>query len=432
MAEDIQWQKYAGRFRTFDRLIEEEPSVPPQLVVCIPSYAEPDLIQTLESLVACRQTPIQIEVLILFNEDDRMDDIQKTTHNQSFKNCEEWIIERTQLKFKIYPIWFEKMPDVKWGVGWARKMLMDEAARRMSAEGIIVNLDADCTVEENYLECIWNQFEEEQSMEAASIYTEHQLEHLHHVERNAIVAYELHLRYLVHAKRWTGHPFAYQTFGSAMAVRRKAYLEQGGMNTRQAGEDFYFLQKFIEIGTLKEIRDTTVFPSARKSLRVPFGTGKAIYQIREEHMDWKTTSFETFRLIRPLFQHLPLLYSILLKQNNNKEEDSLFEQIGIGAEVITFLQSINFKSACDSIAQHTSSFNSFERRFYRFFNAFMMIRYMHFMRDHFFPDIEITEAVGKLVTAYEWIQPSDKDPEHYLDFFRNVDRNGIAPIHLHG
>jgi hypothetical protein len=66
----------------------------------------------------------------------------------------------------------------------------------------------------------------------------------------AITSYELHLRYLVHAMRWAGHPFAYQTVGSSMAVRRKAYLSLGGMNTRQAGEDFYFLQKFIEVGSL--------------------------------------------------------------------------------------------------------------------------------------------------------------------------------------
>ena len=429
MAEDILWQQYASRFRTFDRLINEDPPVPPQLVICIPSYAEPDLIQTLESLVACRPLPVQIEVLILFNEDDRMDEIQKVTHLNSFETCKEWISERPHLKFPIYPIWFKKIPDVKWGVGWARKMLMDEATRRMSINGIIVNLDADCTVEENYLDCIWNEFTEEPAMEAASIYTEHQLEHLHLSERNSIVDYELHLRYLVHAKRWAGHPFAFQTYGSAMAVRRKAYLEQGGMNTRQAGEDFYFLQKFIEIGTLKEIRDTAVFPSARKSLRVPFGTGKAMYQISEEYLDWQTTSFETFRLIRPLFQHIPLMYSILLQRYDRKEQDTLFEQIGIGSEVITFLQTINFKSECDAIVQHTSSFNSFERRFYRFFNAFMMIRYMHFMRDRFFPDIEIVEAVGKLVTAYGWVHPGNKDAEDYLNLFRHVDRNGI-PLYI--
>jgi hypothetical protein len=432
VAEDIHWQQYAGRFRTFQRLIEEEPVTPPQLVICIPSYAEPDLINTLESLQACKYPVVAIEAIILFNQDDRMDAVQQAIHQQSFISCKEWISERQHLKIQFHPVWLEKMDGVKWGVGWARKMLMDEAARRMLPNGIILNLDADCTVEENYLEIILNEFAEDIRMEAASIYTEHTLDHLHQSKREAIIAYELHLRYLVQAKRWAGHPFAYQTYGSAMAVRRNAYLEQGGMNTRQAGEDFYFLQKFIEIGTLREIRDTAVYPSSRKSLRVPFGTGKAMYQIHEEHFEWKTTNFESFRLIRPLLQQIPLLYKILINHNNQVGEDKLFEQLQLNPGVNDFLKSIDFKLKCDSIASHTSSLPSFQRRFFRYFNAFMMIRYMHFMRDHSFPDTSITEAVEKLVTAYEWIQPIHRDNEGYLNLFRLVDRNGIASIHLFG
>jgi hypothetical protein len=432
VAEDIHWQQYANRFRTFQRLIEEEPLTPPQMIICIPSYAEPDLINTLESLQACQDPHVAIEVIILFNQDDRMDAEQQSIHLQSFVSCKEWISERNHLKIQFHPVWLEKMEGVKWGVGWARKMLMDEAARRMTPNGIIVNLDADCAVADNYLQIIQMEFADDIRMEAASIYTEHVLEHLHHSDREAIIAYELHLRYLVQAKRWAGHPFAYQTYGSAMAVRRNAYLEQGGMNTRQAGEDFYFLQKFIEIGTLREIRDTVVYPSSRKSLRVPFGTGKAMYQIHEEHLEWKTTSFESFRLIRPLFQQIPLLHKILLKHDDQRGQDTLFEQLGLASEVINFLQSIDFKMKCDSIATHTSNLASFERRFFRYFNAFMMIRYMHYMRDHGYPDTSIAEAVEKLVSAYEWIQPIHRNNESYLNLFRMVDRNGIASIHLFG
>ena len=41
-----------------------------------------------------------------------------------------------------------------WGVGLARKTGMDEAVRRFdiinNPEGVILSLDADCTVEHNY------------------------------------------------------------------------------------------------------------------------------------------------------------------------------------------------------------------------------------------------------------------------------------------
>ena len=405
-------------------MIHEEPVVPPSMIICIPSYGEPGLITTLESLSSCLHPGIPFEILILFNEDDRMTEQQRNFHAASFNHCEKWIREHNHLPFHIYPIWFEQMKDVKWGVGWARKILMDEAARRLTGEGVIVNLDGDCTVEKNYLECIWNAFSMNQDFDAASIYVEHPFEQLPLFEKDAIIQYELHLRYLVHAKRWTGHPFAFQTYGSAMAVRRKAYLEQGGMNTRQAGEDFYFLQKFIELGTLIEIRETIVYPSSRKSMRVPFGTGRAMQQILAEKVEWKTTAFEIFRLIRPLFQQVPLLYSIILKHSNQNIQDTFFiQQLGLSNELIPFLESIDFKNNCDSIAIQTTSEAAFTKRFFRYFNAFMMIRYMHYMRDHFYPDTSVVDGAEKLVSVNQWPHPASHDANSYLKLFRMMDKD---------
>ena len=67
--------------------------------------------------------------------------------------------------------------------------------------------------------------------------------------REAIMKYELYLRYYRLALEYTGHPHAYHCIGSAFAVRTLDYVAQGGMNKRQAGEDFYFLQKLISAKT---------------------------------------------------------------------------------------------------------------------------------------------------------------------------------------
>ena len=63
------------------------------------------------------------------------------------------------------------------------------------------------------------------------------------------------------------------TIGSAFAVTANAYIKRGGMTRSQAGEDFYFLQTLAQIGTVGEITTTKVYPSARLSDRIPFGTG---------------------------------------------------------------------------------------------------------------------------------------------------------------
>ncbi|MEZ4848575.1 MAG: hypothetical protein R3B93_08135 [Bacteroidia bacterium] len=72
---------------------------------------------------------------------------------------------------------------------------------------------------------------------------------------------------------------AFHCVGSSMAVRSIAYQKRGGMNRRKAGEDFYFLQKFIAEGTLAELSTTKVIPSPRASEKVPFGTGRAIKKL---------------------------------------------------------------------------------------------------------------------------------------------------------
>ena len=82
-----------------------------------------------------------------------------------------------------------------------------------------------------------------------SIYFEHPLHGpLEPKVYEAIAAYELHLRYYVQALRYAAFPYAHHTIGSSMAVRADAYAKQGGMNKRQAGEDFYFLHKIIPLG----------------------------------------------------------------------------------------------------------------------------------------------------------------------------------------
>ena len=43
-----------------------------------------------------------------------------------------------------------------------------------------------------------------------------------------------------------------------MAVRAHAYARQGGMNRRQAGEDFYFMQKLVDGEQVENIAEATV------------------------------------------------------------------------------------------------------------------------------------------------------------------------------
>jgi hypothetical protein len=52
------------------------------------------------------------------------------------------------------------------------------------------------------------------------------------------------------------------------------------MNSRAAGEDFYFLQQLARTVGVEQLSGTVVHPSPRASHRVPFGTGRSVTRMQ--------------------------------------------------------------------------------------------------------------------------------------------------------
>jgi hypothetical protein len=98
-------------------------------------------------------------------------------------------------------------------------------------------------------------------------------------------AYELWLRYMVAGLKAAGSWFAFPTIGSCTVVSAVAYAQAGGMEPRLAAEDFHFLRKLAKLSgekPLAQIPGAQVFPAARVSDRVLFGTGRAMQRSLEE------------------------------------------------------------------------------------------------------------------------------------------------------
>ena len=97
MPEDIHWQKYSARYKTYPLNLEAgEPA--PGLVVCIPVYAEPDLVATLESLLACDLPDTQVEVILLFNKSNRMTKAESAIHHETWEETLAWINKHQQTR----------------------------------------------------------------------------------------------------------------------------------------------------------------------------------------------------------------------------------------------------------------------------------------------------------------------------------------------
>lgn len=395
--------------------IEEKVSANLNLIVVIPCYNESNICKTLSSLIQTDKSKNGVEVILVVNQSETASSSISQRNKETIKEINDWK-ERNSPWFNLYVIEENSLPKKHAGVGLARKIGMDEAAARFHQidhqDGIIVCLDADCTVEANYFEAIEKHFENHPKTPACAIHYEHPLEGDDFSSENykGIINYELFLRYYNLGLSFAGFPYAYHTVGSSMAVRSFAYQKQGGMNKRKAGEDFYFLHKIIKLGNFTNLKDTTVYPSARTSDRVPFGTGKAINDfLQQENQDvYLTYDFKVFQVLKKLVEDSEKVY----KQDNYESADECLN---------TYLKQISFQSSISEIKNNTVGFDSFKKRFFQYFDAFKVLKYVHHARDNFYPNQEIKEEVNKLLMMYG-INPIN-DKKQQLIKLREIERN---------
>jgi len=406
--------KYLEKHR-FTGPIFERPNFTPDIIVCLPVLNESNLLETIHSLAKAQiQYAGNVLVIILFNHSETADEAVKKTNRINFSNFAKAIADYQSSSFSIQAHLME-LPHKHAGVGLARKILMDEGVRLFilaeNEKGILAAMDGDSTVALNYFEAIDHFFQENPKSEAVSIHFEHPFPD-NEAKRKAIIQYELHLRYFVEAQKMAGLPTAFQTIGSSMAVRQVAYQLQGGMNKRKAGEDFYFLQKFARKGTLANLTTTTVFPSARISDRVPFGTGRAMGKLLTSETELTSHALVIFDQIKLLFDQLPTFWD-----KNRRELGQLMKTLP--PAVRDFLTENDFLERVLDAQKHTASQAAFLKRFYSWFDAFLMMKYVHFARDNYYPDEPII-LLAYTFAVRQWAYNGDKtDIEALLKIYRS-------------
>ncbi|MCX6305610.1 MAG: glycosyltransferase [Bacteroidetes bacterium] len=194
------------------------------------------------------------------------------------------------------------------GVGYARKTLMDEINAVAAPGDIIVSLDADTVFLENFLLSVSENFYKHPGSAALSIPYYHKTP-ADPAACRAILRYEIYMRHYFLNLYRIGSPYAFTALGSAMALPVWAYRAIGGMTPKLSGEDFYFLQKLRKYGNVLLWNDEMVYPEARFSDRVFFGTGPAM--IRGASGDWSSYPVYPLALfdeIRETYALLPGLY----------------------------------------------------------------------------------------------------------------------------
>jgi len=388
---------YIRKKRLHELFSDQPPDPGTGIIVVIPCFNEPDILFTLESLQRCEPPARGVEVIILINyPEDASGKIRKAAQ-ETFKAITDWYRKQDFKGIRYLPSAPVILPR-KWaGAGLARKKGMDEAILRFSylnkPDGLLVSLDADTTVRENYLFEIENHFTHYPEQVGATLAFEHPLEGLEPKHREGIWLYETYLAYYKEALMFAGYPNALFTIGSAFVVTADAYVKRGGMNRRKAGEDFYFLQNLVQQGEVGEIHTTRVFPSARLSDRVPFGTGPILKKWIEGKEDLtQTYSFQAFADLRSFFRRKEEWYTI---------SHAAFEKkiCTLPEAVAAFLRKDNFFIQIDELNKNCASLKVYNQRFFQLFNAFKILKFLHFTHESFYRKADLREQVIRLRQA---------------------------------
>lgn len=388
-------EKYLQKFSYGNYNTETNLNAKYKMVVVIPAISEYDNFRLLADSLLKNNATFFNDTLILTvvnNSVSAEDPIKE--NNLKLLNYIKNDLKNSGLNFSCIDAFSDgkALPEKEAGVGLARKIGMDTSLRLFDydkpGKNIILCLDADCIVAPDYLSTVFTEFNK-QDISAGYVNFQHQEADDPEIQL-AIVCYEIFLRYYVLGMKYSCSPYAFHTVGSTIVCDHNSYIKVQGMNRRKAAEDFYFMEKLAKITEIKKIAGTTVFPSPRSSLRVPFGTGRSVSRFLSDRRN-------------EYFLYDPEIFEILREWNgiflSGKFDDSgyyLIKSKEISPGLYEFLKANGFKEAWDKIIQTSKSVEQISKQKKLWFDGFRTMKLIHFLRDNGFPNMDMFEALDIL------------------------------------
>ncbi len=320
-------------------------SIPPlkQCEVCIiiPVKDEALTIQsTLEALLAqyCLAghplSPLRYEIIILAN---NCTDETATIARQFSK-------QHSSLVLHVAEIF---LPPDKAYVGYARKLLMDEAYHRLMSlgrrRGIIASTDGDTRVSQTWIASTLYEFSCGVDAVGGRIITDQQSRHALSHRAKTFFLQEVGYRSLVAKMEFYLDPDPYdplprhfQHYGASLAVTAEMYAQAGGMPPVKTPEDEAFYQSLLRVNArFRHSPVVQVTTSARESGRSPVGLANQLKRWTEmsidlpfqvESADAIISRFQSRRKLRSMWQRLSNGYNLSLR-----EIEPLASKLGVPA-----------------------------------------------------------------------------------------------------
>ena len=339
----------------------------------IPCYNEFEyLFDTLDSIDKQDKKILKktLVTIVVNNANNDSDLIKKNNYN-TYKLL---ITKKYNFDFIVIDCFSKKyaLNEKKAGVGYARKIGLDYSLNHIvDNKSILCLLDADTIIDKNYLSTIKANFN--QNMNVAVINFKHQKSNNPIIEEG-IRKYESTIKKIAKKIDNTGSPYGYVSMGSTIVCNAKSYIACGGMNTKKATEDFYFLQALAKYRKIHKIEEMLVFPSSRNENRVYLGTGFRM----DEYV--KNKKFKNLEFSNESYIQISKLIKII-DENWNKDSECIFDLIKkkLNQKCINFLVDKNIQEILNKFKKNAKNKNQFILFFHQWFDALSIMKLLKSM-----------------------------------------------------
>ncbi len=254
------------------------------------------------------------------------------------------------------------------GVGLARKIGMDFCIPYSHKHSLYCSLDADTIIEKKYLDYI-SQIYHKFLFKSAVVNFSHQLTS-NSIVNKAIYKYESLLKQIAQQVHQSGSPYGYVSMGSTIICTVLAYISVGGMDPKQATEDFYFLQKLAKYDKIHQIDEILVHPSARQEQRVYLGTGYRLKNLTNQPL------FSDLQFNQQAFQDLSFIYSTI-KENWDCSLDYIqVIFIKYNQKIWTYFINNSFDDIFYKIKKNTNNQKQFINQFNYWFDNLKIYKFL--------------------------------------------------------
>ncbi len=274
-----------------------------------------------------------------------------------------------------------KIP-IKQGVGLARKIGCDIALKLIQKKRVILSwifsTDADVILPQPYFSALDN---------IDFVYSAVVFDFIHITNNYELMKlqyyYDFKLRYYLSGINYAQTGYNYIPMGSTLVINAECYAAVRGFPKKNAGEDFYLLNKLAKISPIKyRNRNTVIAIESRFSQRVPFGTGPALIKL-QNMMDKEVKYYHPlcFEVLKMWLDYIKNLYNeeLVIKPPKNLNLNGLYELFKCNSVFKKRILQINSKDKWDKFI-------------FQWFDAFKTLKAVHYIEKKY-PPIEYLQLL---------------------------------------